>query len=521
MPQLEVAMSRFGSTAWARSRCTLNSILTALILSACGSTVQWSDTSRTNYPDGGQAVDELAVGPRNDREVLSKERVGSSTRSVAGSDQGRPGEYNQGLRQGADSGERPVGLPSGSSGQGFTSKEIYIGFGAVDDADTYANQVGFNTNFGRQSAFAKAMAKEINAQGGLAGRKLVPVIHQYDTAELVNRPGAAAQAACERWTVDRPVIAVINLPGARELDETLAACLSRKRIPYGNAHERPEQFYSRFGPFVYGPPTATVERAVRAEIGRLKALGYFGGWDFNDARPSSLPLKVGLIRVRETFATEFEDAVRQELGRHGFAVTTTAEISALERAPAELNSIAVRFRSANVTHVIAQSHLVLVTLAFDSQSYYPRLALRSLGVPREAQSLGAKKSLSGALGAGYRPVQDVDNKRDPDLGAAESRCRKVMKNAGLDTSAREAWNFMAQTCDLFMFNVNAIEKGGMSAEGFSHGVRAMRDLESAVTFRATYPNGRPFGASAIRDLKWDGKCDNGGCVRYIGGNRAL
>lgn len=497
-------------------RMTVVSAVIVLVSSACGSTVQWSDTIAQG--ESGEAITEdgLSVNvPGATPGKTSRKTQAEDPNALAdAATTQQPG--TSGTQRGEGTTVAPPGAapPPGASGRGYTAKEIYIGYGTAKQADEAMSNAGFAVDVGDQEAQAKAAAKIINDRGGMAGRKVIPVFHDWDISEGVARPDSAAQRACEAWTVDRQVFAVINiLPYG---DKTLTACLAKRTTPYIALQAnilRPDSIYTRHAPYFYAPVDASIDRLVPRWIARGVTTGYFeGGWDIDPTRPGREPTKIGILTQKQFYSTEFTQIVQQELNRRSVQVAANYTVSQAVQSDEQTQAV-VRFRDAGVTHVIsAGSELTFFMQAAESQNYRPRYLMFSGHAPQVLQKRSPKAQLVGSMGVGYFPAADVDNSRDPgDVSTAQARCRKAMEDAGESFSSRDTMVIATRACDAFSFVATAIEEGALSPEGMYRGVQDIDRLAAASTFSIAFRDRHQDGAAAVRDLAYHDSCD---CYMY-------
>lgn len=522
-------MSHRKANPTARWRQTALGAAAALVLSACGSTAQHMLT----IDDSGRAN-----GVTDDGLSLADPDRGFGNGGSEATTPGGPGELGDmpkgekipGTRAGtpgmpgtrAGTAGNPAGTKNtprpGTSGRGFTEKEIYIGFETFKNAETAYRQAGVSGQFGDQEAQGKAVVKDINDRGGVAGRKLVLVFHDVQTEQILANPAGGAQATCERWTHDRPVFAALTKVGYGG-DSSLTACLAQRNTP--QVHQggvlRPQSVYSRFAPYLYTASWTTMERLTPVWMQRLKARSYFhGGWDVDLTRPGREPTKVGVLSRRDLYGTDFRRIVRAELSRLSRPVAAEAEWSGnFSTRQNEMDQAVLNFRDAGVTHVIiagGNEFLAFMNSA-EAQKYRPRYAINSFSFPLNKQGNAPSGQLSGAMGIGWYPTYDVDKARDPgNVSRAQTKCQKVMQEAGQNTSNRDTFALMLGVCDGLHFMAEAIEKGGLSPEGMRRGIQAMGAMPPASVFRIGFPRGRFDGAAAVRDLVYRDDCT---CFKYV------
>lgn len=95
----------------------------------------------------------------------------------------------------------PAGAVAGRT-VGITDTEIRIGIGLTDVGA--AKDFGASFDLGNQRARWEALIEDVNARGGIHGRKIVP---DFRTVDAVNAPVETAQAACVAWVEDVKVFA--------------------------------------------------------------------------------------------------------------------------------------------------------------------------------------------------------------------------------------------------------------------------------------------------------------------------
>lgn len=501
------------------ARCLVATVVSALPISGCGSTVQWPSTTSFEQAESGDALQQLdsTVGDGLSTPLGNGARRQLPTGPSHSQRLDASSQETRNTLSGPD--RRNSSGPSSTIPQnspGVTQREVYIGFGSIEDADKYLKSGGIGSSYGSQQSYARAVIRAINASGGIRGRTIVPVFHDTPTTSLVQNPGAAAQAACEHWTQDKPVFAAISVVEDGAYDSVLTRCLAQRRVVYvgANISPRPNSQFVKLSPYIYVPSGPSLQGLGNVLVKRLVALGYFTGWNPELGRSGSAPTRIGIAYTRRQYGPDYRDSIMSALKRYGYGVAATYEFSGnIDKASQEGAEAVQRFRAAQVTHVFTNYNFTAISVFFESQKYRPRYALQTQNAPRGAEKDSPKSQLAGALGVGWAPNVDVASERDPgDVSAGESRCRKVMHQSGLDTSNRDAFQIMTLTCDAFEFVDSAAEAGDVSPGGLHSGASKLTKFESASTFRASFARGRGNGASVVRDLGWRDDCE---CVSYF------
>ncbi len=234
-------------------------LVLALLAAACGTTVPGAE-QLANAPGGSADGFGLPGSP------------GSSPPSGGGA--GLPG--SQGILSFL-SGATPGGTPGGGAikalfGRGVTDKEIRIGSFRVRNLDAANRAIGANTDSGDQDSYEQIVIDDINRRGGIAGRKIAMDYYIIDAA---NRESTAVyeQRACERWTVDKPVFAVM-FGGT----DSFKACLAKHgvvQINVGTASISDDRTFRQF-PTYFELSTPDVPKESRALITGLLEQDFFG-----------------------------------------------------------------------------------------------------------------------------------------------------------------------------------------------------------------------------------------------------
>ncbi|MFC6868022.1 ABC transporter substrate-binding protein [Haloechinothrix salitolerans] len=372
---------------------------------------------------------------------------------------------------------------------------------------------GFEFGLGDQKAQAEAVISDINSRGGVLGKKITPVYYDLSTGRAAQDPNGTQQEACTAWTEDRPVFAVVDV--IPHLSRPLAAsCLAKHKTPLIAMSPivlRPRPVYARLAPYLYAPTQPAVERLVPKWMQRLKASGYFEGWDSSLGQPSSRPMgRVGIIVVREQWGSEVGDIVKNELSRYGLEGVIGEFSGSVTQYSAQAAQTVPRFRESGVSHVIDMSGQIgYFTQAAESQHYRPRYGLSSANRPYAGDNAN---QMRGSLAVGWLPAYDVSTADDPGtISEAQTRCRNIMRRAGQNTSDRGAFSSMLDTCDGFSFLVRAVRHGSLSASGLKSGAFSMGRMESAATFRIDLRGSSFDGAASLRDNSYRTSCN---CWRY-------
>ncbi|HVM55339.1 MAG TPA: ABC transporter substrate-binding protein [Acidimicrobiales bacterium] len=476
-----------------------------VVLAACGSRVQGDAEGGTagGLTSGGLRAAPSVGATTGDPSSL----VASDGTAATASGGGSPGSVAPISVPGAPAGQAGPDLGA-SSGPGFTEDEIYIGYLTWNDVSNAGATLGYAVDYGDQERIARAIADDLNARGGIAGRQVVIVFYDYDTAALLTDGPGADQSACSRFVEDRRVFAVIAVTGPQS--DVLPQCLYDNEIPLiaNDNIPYPRYWFEQWAPFIYSTGNPMMERLAPVWLQRADAAGYFEGWDTTTGGPGVAPTKIGVIRADAPSGEAFRDAVGAALRGLGheieadFALTSAVDTNGM-------SSAVLQFRSSGVTHVIVESlFLLLFPQAAESQRYRPRYTVTTGNAPLLIQTAVSPQQLNGAVGVGYFASYDVDNAQDPgDPSPAATHCREIQREAGNNPDQRESWNLQSKACDAFSLIAEAVRVAGVHPRAIADGAAQIESIPPAGAFDILFGPGRADGPGAVRDLAYDLGCE--------------
>jgi hypothetical protein len=509
----------------AGARWTTLVVSYALAVSACGSTVQVSgsrsltDGSGLAAPTGGAAGP--SDGPSSSSGTISGRPGGGSGLEPAFSG-GQPGEATgvtnvpgtTGGRQGARS------VP------GVTATTIRVGILYSVNGNQAAKTAGVDLDRGNERQDWDAVVAEVNARGGVAGRRLVPVYYVYD-AQSTQTFATQEEAECARFTQDTRVFAVLTTG-----TDTFEECLYRA----GVLHATPGSYLGPDREFLRRYPTFFTQRPTqdRMQADLLSALlrqSYFTGWDTLNGAPAGTKAKVGLLEVDLPSITRtVAKVLLPALSRAGHAVDPSDIYrvpntpSAQEAGPATaaVQNATLHFHQNGITHVIVLDTNGTATLLFAQQSsnqaYYPRLGVTSASGIQQLYDLHAltQKQVQGALGLGWTPALDLPaGQADRYLGSPAKVCLDVIKRrTGQTFSSTTAAGVALISCDAGFTFAAALNGVGRELT-LNSAVRAYesvgRGIVSALVGRLFFSPTHHDGLEVAYDMAWDAGCS---CTRY-------
>ena len=511
------------------SACLLALLATAAV-TACGSTVQGTGPGSASLGAGGvpggdglgvpltaDGSTPLSAGDPGAPTTAGGAVVpgGSTTSGGAGAGAGAPGT-GAGGAAGPTAGPAAAGsIPE--SGRGWDKSTVYIGVATQKDVQQAFETVGVSgLNAGDQEGTAKAVADELNRRGGLFGRKVQIVFRDHATIATAQDPSSTAQATCTYFTQDRPVIAFLN-PVTLMDGAALRSCFAKARVPLFSASvasldQRASQAYA---PYLITSVAPTWDPFASVLIARLKAQGYFGGWNASTGAAVPGTAKVGILIKTDEISSRIVDLLRTRIEAAG---APGVEVYSFKDG-AEMSSAVLQFRGRGVTHVLSTDGALLgFMLAAEDQGYRPRYALSSFLTPAALlEGTAPQRQLVGSIGAGWSPSIDVTDARDPgDTGPGETECKAILKKGGQTFEGKRLAEAVGYAfCDgLRLIVSSAVAGGGLTGPQVAAGMQSAGPrLQSSFGFGNGLGQGRFFLPGAVRDLAYDTGCR---CFAYKG-----
>lgn len=423
---------------------------------------------------------------------------------------------------GGGSGDSAAGGTGGgalrASAPGVTASEVKLGLVYDKSAGTTNAAFGF-AGIGQinQRRGYDAIIAHINKNGGIGGRKLVPVYHELDTAgpDATTPPEVTQQRICTTFTENRVFGSLYN--GT----ETMTRCLNQNRIVRVSGGAVDEKLLEESPLLVV--LSFELGRVARFSVDRFHARGFYG----QTKAGTPPPVKIGLVRYDDPQFQRAGATLKRQLESKGLVLAEEAAIRAAQTQNevgdelAAVRSAALAFKSAGVTHVqflgTNSARLPIFFLqAAEKQLYRPRYGLISNdGGQALATLLGAdaQNQLGGSMQVGWFPIFDLHRSEysgDKTSGAFRT-CIKILSDAGEGftegdpTRNKEA--LAALFCDNLFYFAKAATAAGpdLTPDTFMAGVRTIESMESAQTYSLSTAKRRDaFGG--VKDAHWVDDC---------------
>jgi hypothetical protein len=504
-------------------------VLLALLGTACGSTVQVSQTG--SAPSGG---DGLGVTPLEGSALPGGSGTttggpaaggtgasGSSTGATSGTG-GTSGSTGSAAQPGAGSSTGSTGAAAAAvpaTGPGWDAKFVYIGVNTQKDVATVAQSAGANgLDAGDQEGQANAVIAYLNSRGGILGRQVKAVFHDNSTVDANGNPDRVGNESCTFFTQDRKVIAVLNPVTLIDVD-SFRSCLAKNKVPLFSASVAPVSRVtaSQFAPYFFQSTATTWDDLAPVLVRQLKTAGYFdSAWDTNNGRSAPGKATVGILTPDTTDGIRTGQTLDKALASVGSKAVQTFRFSTKNN-NADMSSAVLQFRGNGIDHVIGtESSLVAFQLQAQSQGYRPRYGVHTLNAPLTfLQSNGGATQNTGAIGVGWAPSFDVDDARDPgNINPGVPLCDGIMKAGNQSYSGKRLARTVAYAfCDgLRLIAEGAKAGGGLNGLAIHDGVlKVAPGFHSAFSFASGLRPGRLTVPGGVRPLEFKTDC---ACYHY-------
>ena len=503
-----------------------------LLVTACGSTVQLTSTGTAQGADEGLGGTSAAAGV--DGSGVSGSAAGGSG---AGSTGGAIGQSGATAGSGGSSagggqsavagsggiagtgrgaGRGPAAIPT--KGFGWDAKNIYIGYTNSRD-NASSSPLGYDP--GNLVADMQALATYVNDNGGLFGRKLVPLEFDQSFATISSNPASAAQAACSNFTIDHPVIGVLNILPALDNAENFHTCLAKSKVA-----EFSGSVYQWDGRQLPDAMRRTSTRSLpRPGIGSgppmmrsLKKAGYFTGWDTDNGTASaSTPVKTGIIYLDTPVGRADPRRAGQGHGCCGVRAHRDVRRNGLHHC-SDRKLVHPRHAAEGASPTCCPTRSGVASQVAQSQQFFPRWGISTLNTPDSLPRTAGATQLKGSIGVGWAPSLDVktaEAAKSPTPAAA--LCLEALRKGGqsFNDSSRFALAVGNTLCDAVRLLVEGTQSGGgLDSAALARGIASIgTSFKSAVAYSSVLAGNRQDMPGALRPLAYASDCN---CYHYTG-----
>jgi hypothetical protein len=467
-----------------RLRAVAIAVLLGLVAMGCGSTSEKSDVARDTGDSKEKAAASGGEDPTTDKVGSASSRSSTATVSSGAA----------GVVPGSTGGKSASGLPLGTG-------SIKIGFHYSENLDTAYKALGASGSFVNMVSAIESMVKYVNSNGGLGGKKVIPVLHGTDP--LNGTFSAQAEAACTKFAQDEKVFATVQ--GAVLPDINSAACHAKYKSPlvWSYQYILDRKSLDTYEDYLYTPQGIGVDR-----------------YDFYvDALWSAKFLTststVAVFRYDDPIHKLFLDTVvKPGLKKHGLGVIDKPlrrpqSAGEAGEVGAQAANAVVDLRSKGVDRVLfipsGGAIPFIVGPVAENQGYFPRYAFTSYDIPTFITDNLSDEQLAGAVTLGWMPTNDT-YLAQAGKSAALERCFKA---AGVRSAT------VVRFCDGLFFLKDSLDRTPLfDVAGLKKATYALGSgFASPWTTGVKVSPGRHDGATAYRLMRFAASCS---CFTFAG-----
>ena len=416
------------------------------------------------------------------------------------------------------------GTPSGPV-PGVTATTIYVGARYIKNQGTANSIIGAGGAGGGDERDAyKAVIDDVNANGGIAGRKVVPVYAPLDATS--NTPAdQQRQADCNTWTQDNKVFVIFA--GGNAIDEECAKRAGALGLyaDLSGGTTLPETFqqYPNYVEVV----GMNLVRMGQVTVDGLASQGYF------DAGA-----KIGMLTWDDpAYREALQKGYVATLAKHGLSLATDPvyltppqTVQDLSSMSAQVNAAVLKFSQLGIDHVMMLDGATggvcgVGCMGFEfmrraqSQQYFPRFGFNDNNVPAAAYAANfyPADELKRSVAVGW---DDLDKTYDAGWRVNQTReqCYALMRKNNVDLSSVNAQYAAIAACDDLWFLRDAVAKMGSAALTPANVVAAVdtfgTSYPSTQTYGTSFSSSKHDGIDLVRNYHWVDGCT---CFRYTSG----
>jgi hypothetical protein len=483
-----------------RSRLVAAAPLLVLSLVGCGTTVPASQQLSGPNGGGGLGLDGSVVGGgTGGAGGTGSSAVGSTGGAAGGSTGGAPG---------AGPGTSTTGGTSaGTTGTGVQvpggvkdTTPVRIGFEVIKGGNELIS-AGFGTpvNFGNGRTEVSAIVEDINARGGLGGRRILPFFAEWDATS----GSTGREASCRSLVEDSKVTFLVTVVN---MSQSFASCAAKHKVPAINASIAAGDLtlYQQFGDFLFSPALMNLDRELRLVLETARASGQI-----------STGTKVGVVvdGVEDPQSDRvYKRTVDPMLTRWGiphesFTVVQQSDVSAA----------VLRFATDDVKVVVFVAPSGIIEILFmqtaEQQQYRPAYSMGDSTSTWFVSSTAPREQVKRITGAGSLPLANVDTSQYPTT-PREKACLDLIRKKGENNAERHSSITATVYCEA-IYAIKAVAErvaGPLTAASFRAAYATVgTGYQPLTTFRTDLANGRHDNAAAYRLMAWRDSCT---CLSY-------
>jgi len=502
-------------------RAALATALTALLASACGSTVAMTSRATGSVGDslGGVASGPSAVGGS------ASAGLGGTTGSALGATTGSASAGTTPGALGSQTGSATDGAVSGTTAGGVVAGNAPVKLGIVLTSTASVQAAGFSSGESySERTVDQALIDALNRSGGFGGHKIVPVYASTDPNS--SNWSADFAAACATFTQDNHVAAVVGYQF--NYDQSFETCLSKNGVPHlTTGFNIPDETELAKHPLHRALAVPTIDLRSSSKLNGALQDGWLSTKSKVGAVIDTCPgTQASWNRVSKPFLDSHK--IPYILYVSSCATGSADGANGAQQVPGAL----LKMRQEGVTAITFLTvsegpALAVVSNAAESQGWRPLYivsSLANLSALSGNASVVPPAQMANVKGYGWMPAQDLSPHSQPPLTAGQKRCLALLKSEKVVPASFGDFTNAYRICDgVFAYEL-ALEADGTNTQGTA--VIAALDglgtafsdpdvLDGATLLNRSRANNAP---SHLRAVVFSKGCS---CFVYTGRTRPL
>ncbi len=448
-------------------------------------------------PDDPAAARSLQAGGSGSRRSVTTTTLGDAGAVVAANGGGQSTATTGGVGRstGGASGDDAARI---ASDRGVTTDAVTVGFMLQNPAGL--SGTGFSTGQRDDGdKYVRALADWASRNGGVDGRRIVPVLRYTDPTSVEDQA-----AACRAMVDDAKAFGVVDV--AAMLDTASLDCLtntSKGDTPFVHSVMWSRDWQKRSGgnEVSYQAAVDRISVTWARDLGAMRwfpqgaTVGILG-----DKCPATEPTILNVLAP----ALEANGAGNVVVGDHD------CNLSAVVGEP---SNIATRFRLAHVTHVLVVSNFAAAQIfmnAADSQNYHPKYSTSDwfLNTSDPTAANFPPDQFNGAIGIASLGSMLRPSGKTPYDGW--QLCSQIAQDAGLAPIPPDgaASAELLGLCDNFMLFRDALDLAGPNPTRarWRAAIPALGQRVSAVFGPSRFGPGKLTGSDTVHTVQWQQGC---------------
>ncbi|HVF76457.1 MAG TPA: ABC transporter substrate-binding protein [Acidimicrobiales bacterium] len=480
-----------------------------LTTAACGSTVPGAENLSSAELEAYAGGDGLGIGGAGSAGGAGGPGAGGAG---GGGTAGTTGTGPGGRGPGGTTGT--TAPPKGAMGRGITNTTIAVGISWVDISAIFQAFAPTARNDAKATTkdAAQVVVDWMNKNGGIAGRKIVPIYHEYpaQAAAQDSTRSQAEQSMCDAFTQDNVVFAAMPTFSTEGVFNSCAAKRGLVSLVVGNLDEIVDNPRIKdIGKTWYRIDGMAGERREQVTVDQLHRRGFFA--------PGT---RLGLLITNTPTARRLaETSLKPALKRIGVTPVVEATYTDADN----MSSTVLTFSDAKVDRVMwgncfsCQVSAANFMSTAEAQGFTPAYGLTTQNTIGALRTLGAPPAaLERSVAFGWKPAIDLaTNNVEPVRPGPPADCRRAVTEAGMADDFPPGYEGAYENiCEALFFLKRGLEAApSLTIDGMSKAVESFGDHVPVGTFATRFGPGRHDGVSAVRDLFFERACD---CWKFRG-----